>query len=346
MIVDNISAERVLGLSDSFIESYQDIDEVLGDKRERYFGEGYRRVNYHVNSVTKLSDDTFQLKLGVCYPRDWSSKKHGKVSPPHLSTVDAAYLAVVLGEWFVYAAYGISKSNGDMLQLLSCEIHSGAVPDEQLDDLAVKVKEISRDKIKSIRSLCRLRSTVSIKLGRMDIVIIFAHSGKAKSEVEGSFSSADILNMPYKYGHACNQAIKGVTNMDIGKLSIDKLNKKAQAVLKFSSDSSGYRELSLVEVVLASAQLAQAVIYRIDNVPRSKSNTLWMRDFTIEKSQPFKVKNEQQGSIHTLSHKQVRNNSVLWSVYRFICFVGAVGTCFTFAHQLPKDELSLGHLNK
>ena len=123
--------------------------------------------------------------------------------------------------------------------------------------------------------------------------------------------------------------------MEIKHVKFSKDTKIVLASLILESSSADYRDLSLVEVVLASAQLAQAVIYKVDDIDRSKSNTLWMRDFFIEQAVQFKVKQEQQIKLHTLSHKRINNGGAIWSVFRFTCFVGAISISFTFAHQIP-----------
>lgn len=334
MNAGNTDVESASSLSIGNIEKYLDIDEILGDKKGRYFGDGFRRVTYDINNIEINTENTAHIRVNIHYPSDWSSKQHGQVSLPHLSTVDAAPLASVLGEWYMHHFYEIDNTLGIDMQLISCEIKSGTTPNENLINLPERIKEVKHEKLKSKSSLFKGYSELSIQFGGMNINLKFAHSGK-KCLPPGSYNFI-LNNHNHKYTHANHKAISGYTRIDIKNININKNNKTAHANLIFESDNAEYRDLSLVEIALVSAQLAQSLIYRVDDIDRSRSNTLWMRDFMIEQVIPFKVKHEQQILLNTVSHKRLHNDGVAWSIFRFICCIGAICTSFTFAHQLPR----------
>ena len=293
MDMDGVSERKMSILQSDVIESFLDIDEILGHKELRYFGNRFRRVTYTVNNILISAENAAHLQISIHYPADWSSKKHGQVSQPHLSTVDAAYLASALGEWYKHRIYEIDETQDSNLQLISCEIFSGVTPDENLINLKAEVNELGCEKLKSKRSLFKARSDLSIQLGSMKINIAFAHSGKKREHFYSIYDSI-LDGKNYKYTQANNEHISGLTRMEIKHVKFSKDTKIVLASLILESSSADYRDLSLVEVVLASAQLAQAVIYKVDDIDRSKSNTLWMRDFFIEQAVQFKVKQEQQ----------------------------------------------------
>ena len=181
MDMDGVSERKMSILQSDVIESFLDIDEILGHKELRYFGNRFRRVTYTVNNILISAENAAHLQISIHYPADWSSKKHGQVSQPHLSTVDAAYLASALGEWYKHRIYEIDETQDSNLQLISCEIFSGVTPDENLINLKAEVNELGCEKLKSKRSLFKARSDLSIQLGSMKINIAFANSGKKES---------------------------------------------------------------------------------------------------------------------------------------------------------------------
>jgi hypothetical protein len=64
------------------------VDALLGDHRQRYFGDGHKRTLYNVVEI----DDT--LFGSITHSGTWSSKSQQEVQP-HLSTLDGVILMVV-----------------------------------------------------------------------------------------------------------------------------------------------------------------------------------------------------------------------------------------------------------
>lgn len=340
-----LSGKNTVGVSPNYgSERYFDIDSVLGDKSGRYFGQGFRRVRYGVNSMEADVSGNIVLDIHINYPNDWSAKTTGTVSLPHLSTVDAAFLASALSEWYMHEKYDFSTSMSGTFHIQLCEITAGTSPDEELQNLRVQIHERSNDTIKDKRIIYTRRSEISVSIGTMKIKLLCLHSGVARKNVT-RITEPDLNHSTHNYIHACNEAIMGRAQMDINNINIVTQRETATADLTFKATTREYRDLSFVEIVLASAQLAQALIYRVDSTSRSESNTLWMRDFTIEAGLPLKVKHELPIHLHTKSHKRMHIDGDQWSIFRFICFIGVVTTSFTFAHKLPACRKPINILN-
>lgn len=73
---------------------------VLGPARGRYFAEGYREVRYEVGTVRQGPADDCRTHAVVTalYPQDWSRRGDGSARTPHLSSVDAIALPLIVLE--------------------------------------------------------------------------------------------------------------------------------------------------------------------------------------------------------------------------------------------------------
>ncbi|WP_428830934.1 AvrD family protein [Brevibacterium picturae] len=73
------------------------MDELLGPACGRLFGSGYRRVQ-HEFFAEPYQDEVKSMALTarVVYPHDWSLGSDGGARRPHLSTIDAVVLALMV----------------------------------------------------------------------------------------------------------------------------------------------------------------------------------------------------------------------------------------------------------
>lgn len=69
----------------------ENVDALLGDHRQRYFGDGHKRTLYGVSEINH------NLFGSISHSGTWSSKSQQEVQP-HLSTLDGVILACLLAE--------------------------------------------------------------------------------------------------------------------------------------------------------------------------------------------------------------------------------------------------------
>jgi hypothetical protein len=121
--------------------SHPSIDDHLGAGSGRYFGAGYRRVEHQVHSVV-VDHDTSSISAGavVGYPADWSTKSSRRKLVPHLSTIDAAVLSVVLAESHLTAAFALSDEQRRAMWLRRLVIKAGVAPQEQLEGFQISAR--------------------------------------------------------------------------------------------------------------------------------------------------------------------------------------------------------------
>ncbi|MGO4155949.1 AvrD family protein [Cupriavidus sp. YAF13] len=316
---------------------FADIDQLLGPREQRYFGSGFKRVQYRVIApCTDVAALPAQGRLAVIYPQDWSRKSTGTTLPPHLSTVDATHLGAVLSEWAIAQRFTANPTEPEVL-INRCEIRSGNAPDEHLDALPFTIHRIVTEPLKNRRSLYRFSTQIELQLGSMALAVSLTHNGQPRNNA-AHIDNTGMLEQDAPQSVAGRLAIGGVYGIDLHHLMLSPADGHAIAETIFSAPTSVYRTLSNVEFVLACAQMAQAVIYQKDRISRTRSNTLWMRDFIISTAVPCKVRRQQLIELYTLSHKRRRADGCNWSVFRFLCQLGAMTATFTFAHHLPATD--------
>jgi hypothetical protein len=308
------------------------IDAILGPRESRYFGSGFQRVRY--GAAVAASERGPSLADGsVCvrYPVNWSVKAAPRRLRPHLSTIDAVYLGTALSEWALHFAFAAPLRHPTPL-ITHCELKSGAAPDENLEALPFTLRSIGTAPNKDRASPYGLNTSLQLRIGAMQLEVEIAHN--AVFEYGNTTRQPDPLASQGPQAQACRLATEGAHQIDLQHVLLDRAGLRACAEIRFGQAAPGYRLLSYVEFALASAQLAQAIIYRTDRIQRAHSNTLWMRDFRIAAAAHCGVSEPQLIELRTLNHKRQTIGGDAWSVYRFSCRLGPLGATFTFAHRL------------
>lgn len=59
--------------------TYPSIDDILGPKESRYFGDGFKKVDRSINSVElNYQNRSLMANASIVYPEEWSVKKKGE----------------------------------------------------------------------------------------------------------------------------------------------------------------------------------------------------------------------------------------------------------------------------
>ncbi|CNJ84205.1 Pseudomonas avirulence D protein (AvrD) [Yersinia aldovae] len=229
------------------INYYSIIDEVLGHSDERYFGKGYIDTHQKIESYAMSLDNGITKFIGIASVKpsiNWS-RKNNTNAIPHLSSIDAIEIACFIASLMYSSKY--LKLNFSPESIKKIEIYAGSDPIEtNLDNLNVNA-DISFEDI----------SIVNIKIENMKIIIHADLISKGDSFCKD------------KKPFSINNVI--VINNYLSAYAI--ANSK-----EFFPDT----KWSLTHFFVASLQLGQVLLYQLDNIPRSESNTLWMRKTIIE----------------------------------------------------------------
>jgi hypothetical protein len=231
------------------------IDEILGDRKTRYFGDGYTEVRQALRWTSTERGDGMQFdwQAAIEFPLNWSSKA-GTQQSPHLSTIDVLELAL-------QCARSIPERGPRIAWLRSgslCEIDITAGKSPVEGDLsAIPVTGTLQDSKLDHRSL-------ELRIANMDVLLAFStvrrQSGKEDYPQRQLLSVRDVLL------HMDDPSSETLVSSAI----VEPMSRQASAPWSPSS------------CFAATLQLGQALLYEMDGIHRSETNTLWMKRTRIK----------------------------------------------------------------
>ncbi|MGW1883997.1 AvrD family protein [Streptomyces sp. NPDC001970] len=257
------------------------VDDILGDRRNRFFGEGFKRVTHALTGVTVRPADAgatarIDATAGIRIPGTWS-RKGDTHQRPHLSTVDAMLFGAQLSG--LYAAHTHDLSADAPFVVRSLAIKAGAAPDEDsLDHFAVSGTHHATAE-GSVPG--RLRTALDCQVGSMTVRVEAEHSGAAGTPcAEGSYPMAEQRPGPWcdaPYGASHHSRRQFLTDV-----RADAHTASAALTVTTGEDAEGATlPPTMIDLFVSALQLGQVLLYRLDGVDRATSNTLWMRNTTI-----------------------------------------------------------------
>lgn len=212
-------------------------DAYLGDARNRYLGEGFRRVETHLSDLVAVDEHTVRSIARVAYPQNWSLKG-GVARAPHLSTVDAirvandVRLSLMRQQLPWLGDYGYERS---------LTVRAGARPCTDLDAVPVE-SEISQPDADTVR----LRHTI----------------GTLKVDAEWTRMDQPLLiDDAWGAGSATNV----------------RLTTDARVSCFYERRTASLSVVSFLEVMMLAAQMSQVALYEGDAERRARSGNMWMR---------------------------------------------------------------------
>ncbi|WP_121867939.1 AvrD family protein [Glutamicibacter nicotianae] len=234
-------------------------ESVLGPSSARYFGAGYRQVRHSLVSEPYSNDGEFVCSAAVFYPEEWSFDSSGKMRHPHLSTIDAVLLPLL-----VFDQLGV----GANARILRVKFRAGSSAWEDLANVPIGISKLSdaehspeiskfRGKVGNIRfeidleMVCEIRNAQNICgiKGLYDRSRVETHS---TSIVESFQPTSETIYCSHRF------------ELAVGK----------------AGTSPGEQEVSIVDHLVTMGQMAQALLAFKHNSGRS--GTLWMRDVVID----------------------------------------------------------------
>lgn len=263
---------------------YDDIDDALGARAQRYFSEGYKRVERQLDHVvlaapTENAPGRLDATARVQYPSDWSTKRVGKLRA-HLSTVDALQLSVDMAQSYLLGC-GLPADVVPELWLRSVSMRSGPAPLEDLERFAVSAvvaPQVTGTVLgaRLVGFTCtvgtiRTRLQVAVPMDRVDL------------DLDAPLTQAPTTPLTTRYRGRAHT---------IGNVRIDAGGTGGSAYVGVRDDPSStplgtefgdaYQpSLGPLDALLILAQVAQVLVYEQDQMRRSNSNTLWMRTFGV-----------------------------------------------------------------
>ncbi|MDJ1132033.1 AvrD family protein [Streptomyces iconiensis] len=244
------------------------VDDLLGAREGRFFGEGFKRVHHSLTGIA-IDDGTITATAGLELPGTWS-RKGGTSQRPHLSTIDVMLLGAQLTG--LYAAHAGRLGPGTPFTVRSCVIKAGRKPQEDdLDTFAVSGRLVDAPDGGTVNMECR----IGLLTVRVEAAVGTGRPACDSWPGAGRYGSA--AELPGVW----NDAPFGVPHRDRAQLLTDVKVDTSASLARADLALSPGGEATMVDLFVSALQLAQVLLYSLDDVARADSNTLWMRRTVI-----------------------------------------------------------------
>ena len=337
------------------------IDDYLGPGETRFFANGYRRVGQ------RLTDLAFEETGGmpglratasVHYPADWSKKRDGVHLPPHLSTIDALVFGARLAELQLAAAHGLGPRHRAALWLRRVDIRAGSAPvEEGFDALPASASLVgtrpSADSASPGQTSSGQTSTVDCRVGPMKVRLEVEHGAEHGAEHQtyatddrpaprepGPASPEESDPSPFQDGYRSRR--QSVTGIEVAP---DSRSSTASVLITTAgadgADATGLEaayqpSVSMIDAFVVALQLGQTMLYELDQVARSQSNTLWMRRTVLESAAPRRSLNRPLDVTARLEQDLlVEARSGVWRTADIVSTCAGVHVKCAVTHRIP-----------
>lgn len=339
---------------------YTDIEEIIGVKNSRFFGNGFSKVenqiiDIHINSAhidqpiiingkeCKIKGDIegyVNAKGKLLYPEGWSKKSDTELKP-HLSTIDALNLSVQLNEIFLLNKYNLGQEDRKKMWLKKYSISAGNAPYEDLKcfDICTFFKGTDTSKA----TFYQYVSVFESHIGALKVYCEIEHPINEIALVKANHydNVNDILGDSYKryYGNGYRY-----TEYDIKNIKINTENETIENLINVTRANptnygfeGAYRptSLSMIDSIILCGQISQALLYSIDKVDRSETGTLWMRKVTMESMSPFQACEEFLATTRIENGKIIKMKGRPWRKAEIHSFLDGINCEYSLAYELP-----------
>ncbi|MFG3232741.1 AvrD family protein [Streptomyces antibioticus] len=321
------------------------VDDVLGDRQGRFFGEGFKRVGYSLGDITVVPEDApgasggsgtkgqVHATAGIHLPDTWS-RKGETLQRPHLSTLDGMILAARLTG--LYVAHARRLGADARFRVRGVRIKAGNAPDEEgLERFPVSAR--FRSAVVSAESRGLSTTTMDCTIGAMSVQVEAEHPTGVEHRAEGRYGDSAELDGLW------NHAPFGVSHHERAQFLEDVVadasagTADARLTLVDGRDVPKGQAPTAVDLFVCALQLGQVLLYELDGLTRAGSNTLWMRRTSIEVTP---VPDGASGSDGRFRVLLGRSNALptaegTWRTARITASLGDLRMSCDVAHLLP-----------
>lgn len=303
---------------------YSTIVHALGSQTDRYFGTGHRRSTYDF-TPSHVTPDQVKGTGRVTQQGLWSAKSAGTVSR-HLSTLDAMALAALALDH----SLRLGPVPTGSLFISEVEIRAGSIATTSLDDT-----ELDGQLTWSPASRTYLCTAA---IGTMKVSLTLRPLGTtlaADQDDELDDFHATHLRNRIQYITELNMDCPG-----------NRMTARLGTLLARGVETAGYRGIqsshphlfSASEAIVCLAQLAQAIAYEYDQVPRCESSNFWLRRLTITLHPPYlTVGDAVDVDVAVEQSAIVALHSTTWRKFRLRAASVGLSAVADVAHALPEN---------
>lgn len=315
------------------------VDDYLGNRATRFFGEGYKRATHGLAGIESAGgggEEAISATATVGYPADWSRK--GTIDQrPHLSTIDVLLLGVQLSEVWLARHAGVGEAALRSAWIRQVHIKAGSSPvEDELEAFAVTARRTALSP--SPAGPDRAVSTLACKVGSLSVRLDVDHlAGPTSGDTPG-----DPAGRPCGDGYRTHtQQVSDVT------VAADRLSAEARVEVQVEAGAAGagiegdYQPaVGLIDVFVVALQLGQVLLYELDGLTRAESNTLWMRSTRWRIDAPARPVDGEHPVLVELRDAALLHNrkGETWRRADIVSGLGGIAVTCSVAHQIPATD--------
>lgn len=270
---------------------YASIEELLGPAAGRFFGAGFKQVQRSVDGLL-IDAHGVRATAALRYPSAWSVKEH-RNPRPHLSTLDALLITGDLTEAYLTHTHGLTAEQRRRCWLTAFDMRV-VVLQEELDKFAVSAVVGSTAPVPGDAGIWR--TSFAWRVGTFSGHSVVEHeTGPVRAGGACYGTAVELLGDPGEryHGDGYKQRTQDVCNVRLGRggtrveadVSVHQAPGTPLADRGFSAAFEP--SLSMLDAVVALAQMTQAMTYQLDGIDRAASNTFLMRRLAMERDTPL-----------------------------------------------------------
>ncbi len=312
---------------------FDTVDDFLGPRDRRFFGEGFKRaVHRFTDIVVEVDDDqsgTISATLAVDYPADWS-RKGANDQKAHLSTVDILAIGARLIETYLDRGQGLSESDRADTKLESVSIRAGVTPVEDELESFPATARIQRFDAAEISG--RVSSVAQCTIGPMVMRCNVRHRKGTGGRQADHAQYGPVPAVPSLFADDFT-----LRQQFLESVTVDSARQLAHATVRIQSPNEHMTASALaIDAFVVGLQLGQVLLYSLDNLSRASSKTLWMRRTTIECREHATI-----AIPTTVAHTRLENSRLIeksknqvWRSADIVCEFEQVEMRCSVAHQI------------
>ncbi len=322
------------------------LDAPLGPAAGRYFGQGYKNVTHNLanlrldrsNQAGAHHEGTAQLT----YPAAWSTKGSRELVP-HVSSIDTVAIAASLLETAVAHTRDLSNDEAAEVWVSHAKVSAGARPEEDLHHVAIAADIVDV----AHQTSGEVATTATFRVGQLRGSITLHHPpGIGDLTLVGADRVADLaVSYPgrelfylggYKTHslHGCDLVVDTDAHRVTATCAVG-ISTPESALA--GAESAWPLSVSIIDAILGAAQLSQVLLYDVDGVDRTSSNTLWMRKLELTATKPPRsCADPFPATVEVRRMSTIERAGQVWRSADLTVsdFAGVTGSCL-LAHQLP-----------
>ncbi|RMS79211.1 AvrD family protein [Pseudomonas savastanoi] len=305
---------------------FSNIENHLGPAKDRFFGDGFKHVEYSARHVN-LTESAVDANITLSYPANWSKKNGSGELVPHLSTIGALTISTNLTQDILLN----SVKSIDHCWVKRISIKAGNKPEEDLRNINAKITKESQGLDSQGDAYLIFGGNVGTMKFQLEVIMAAAH------EIETVKDSAEKSCYSLHFKNRTQFIDDIIFYSPLNAISTLFVAYDKERHFSLGGIEANYPNImNPVDSLVSHAQIAQALLYKLDGLTRGESNTLWMRSLNIIAENPAKriaatrllVTELKRANIVSVKDKS-------WRVAEVAGYMNGITLSSSVAHLLP-----------